>query len=214
MRRETKSQGSGRRKPLRRCETLRAEGTGEVNRCGAIAQAERRRKDEEPQGRCHQLSGCVSCTRPVPKMLASRGRTPHRRRLGVAGAMVGGKLSDPQAGSRGASAHRRNCSKTERLSVRRSLRWLPKAEKRTYFFPREEASEVVVIPLSLPTSVGYPTRASVLRGVGSGKHGGELGTNRSGLGSIDESTRISFGRFANECATRHHRAKRLRPAQT
>jgi len=69
MRRETKSQGSGRRKPLRRWETLRADGTGEVNRYIAIAQAEKRRKDEEPQGRCHQLSGCMSCTRPVHRCL-------------------------------------------------------------------------------------------------------------------------------------------------
>lgn len=157
----------------------------------------------------------VACLAPGPYPDARiKGRTPQRRCLGIAGAMVGGKLSDPQAGSRGASAQRRICSKTERLSVRRPLRWLPKAEKRTGFFPREEASEAVVIPLSLPTSVGYPTRTSVLRGAGSGKHGGELGTYRSSLGSIDTSTRISFGRFANECATRHHRAKRLRPAQT
>lgn len=63
MRRETESQGWGRRKPLRGRETLRAEGTGEANRYATIAQAERRRKENEPQGRCHQRSGCVKSSR-------------------------------------------------------------------------------------------------------------------------------------------------------
>lgn len=61
-----------------------------------IAQAEKRRKDAEPQGRCHQLSGCVSCTRLLRRR--QRQRSNHAApALRCRRGRVGGKLSVPLA---------------------------------------------------------------------------------------------------------------------
>jgi hypothetical protein len=143
---------------------LRADSIGEANRYGRIAQAQKRRKDEEPQGRCHQLSGCVSCTRPVPRRL--RPSTDHaspalRCQQGNGGRQAFGP---PGGLSLALRLQQRTLPKTEGLfgrSVR--LGALDDQEMHLASSLGMKASEVVAQPLSTPTSVGVPTIASAFR---------------------------------------------------
>jgi hypothetical protein len=112
---------------------LRADGVGEANRHITTAQVEKRRKDEEPQGRCHQLSGCVSCTWPLfrrSRQLIGRVLTPPRWRLDKGGRQAfghpGGLTLALRLQQRKHLKDRKSLVSTGRFGVReaRGVRWL------------------------------------------------------------------------------------------
>lgn len=127
-----------------------------------IAQAQRRRKDEEPQGRCHQLSGCVSCTRSLRRR--QRQTTDHVTPALRCQRDNGGRQAfGPPCRFQLALRHQpRICSKTERLpAVQKRFGVCDHPREAPDFFLRDEDERSCRATfLSFPASAGYPTIAS------------------------------------------------------
>jgi hypothetical protein len=150
---------------------LRADGVGEANRHITTAQAEKRRKDEEPQGRCHQLSGCVSCTWPLfrrSRHFIGRVSTPLRWRLDKGGRQAFGH---PGGLTLALRLQQRKHLRTESLSCRPAASASANLEGCASFFLRVEALRSRrATSLSFPASAGCPTKTSVFRRSRLGKH--------------------------------------------
>jgi len=101
MWRETKPQGSGGIKPLRRWETLRADGAGKVNQHNDHLSWFRRKETNLMEGA--STSRCVSCTATMLR-LGHRGRRPTARKVRWASSLRWGNKAGRKGRGRNFSA--------------------------------------------------------------------------------------------------------------
>lgn len=117
---------------------------------------------------------------------------------------MGGKLSDLQAGSRGASALTARLPEERKIPIMGCFGSSKGRETHSAFsLARRKTSEVGVKPLSLSASVGSPTGTADFQREEKGQHDDKLETHRLSFGSVDRSCAIGFGRSRDKRATRH-----------